>query len=379
MSNSLNNECLNLAKEAIDAIQSGKAGCVTLAIRKLQFCAQLLEDKKLNKWCHFHLGRYVHDFPLYDENDNYVGRLQEAIKKSGVELTNEELHPRISKSGGGFESIEYIEQVKERLNKEKRGNDGTYYRNNVQQLVSSVSNAAYLKAAKLYKTMSFGEIPSRQFNFIRDRVDSLLLDICPEAVEKFMVAYERLSSQSAENWSQALTATRRVIKAVADSVYPPRETGKGKRKLGEEQYINRLWAFLDENAEAGSDKDLAKVHVDYLGAFIQKLNDKASKGVHADVTHNEAVRAVLYTYLTLGDILEITGKAVRSIKESRGKVDINSATKDKIMSIKGMDNSLANEIIKRRASAPFKNIDELSGIKGIGPKKLETIKLNFYC
>ncbi|WP_286806081.1 hypothetical protein, partial [Marinimicrobium sp. UBA4209] len=72
-----------------------------------------------------------------------------------------------------------------------------------------------------------------------------------------MSAYERLSSTSSEDWSHALTAARRVIKDVADSIYPPREAKLGERKLGNDQYINRLWAFLDENAKSGSDKDLA--------------------------------------------------------------------------------------------------------------------------
>ena len=125
-----------------------------------------------------------------------------------------------------------------------------------------------------------------------------------------MSAYEKLASSSTEDWSLALTSCRRVIKAVADILFPPQKEKINGRLVGDEQYINRLWAFLDQNVVHGSDKNLAKAHVDYLGAFLQKLNDKASKGVHASVSHKEAVRAVLYTYLTLGDILEFADKGV---------------------------------------------------------------------
>jgi hypothetical protein len=147
--------------------------------------------------------------------------------------------------------------------------------------------------------LAFGDIPRRHFEAVRDKVDRLLLDVCPEAVEQFMAAYERLATGTSEDWSLALTACRRVIKTVADAIYPPRDGKVKGRKVGDAQYINRLWAFLDENLPASSDKDLAKAHVDYLGSFLSRLNEKASKGVHATVTHDEAVRSVLYTYLTL--------------------------------------------------------------------------------
>lgn len=377
MTEGVNGECMSLVKEALEAIQLGKSGCVSLAVRKLELCANLLDDKRLKKWCEFHLGIYAAHLPLHEkgqDGNEYVETLKAKVYELKLPVNGNELTPRTEVSGGGFESIEFIERVKEKLDKQKKGNDGTHYIINIQKTISATSNSAYSQAAQLYKTLSFGEIPSRQFNVIRDRVDNLLLDICPEAIEKFMVAYERLSSSSSENWSQALTAVRRVIKSVADSIYPPRETGKGERKLGEEQYINRLWAYLDENAEAGSDKDLAKAHVNYLGAFIQRLNDKASKGVHAEVTYNEAVRAVLYTYLTLGDILEHTGSVATKLKASTGKINLNDAKIEELIEIPGINEELAKKIVKRRVSKPFSTIDDLAEFNGIGARTLEKIK-----
>ncbi len=201
-------------------------------------------------------------------------------------------------SGGGFRSVEFIEDRLAMLIREKRGNDGTHYQTHLQDTLVPAANAAYAHASLKHATY-FGSIPRRQFDVIRERVDDLLLDVCPEAIEKFMKAYEGLGSRSAEDWSLALTATRRVIKAVADVMYRPRRTERGERNLGEEQYLNRLWSFLDENMSASSDKDLAKAHVDYLGSFVHRLNEKASKDVHAAVSYEEAVRVVLYTYLTL--------------------------------------------------------------------------------
>lgn len=378
MTSGIHEQCLALAQEAIDAIQTGKEGATSLAVRKLELCAQLLDDKNLQRWAKFTLGAYQSRLPAPKFVDqDYANKVVDKLHELKVPLTEDEVIHRLNHAGGGFNSIEYVERTLSRLNREKRGNDGTHYRDNLQKVIVTTSNAAYAHAAAILKRLSFGEIPSRQFNTIRDRVDNLLLDLCPEAIEKFMVAYERLGSSSAENWSQALTAIRRVLKAVADAVYSPRETEEGERKLGDEQYINRLWAFLDENAESGSDKDLAKAHIDYMGSFLQRLNEKASKGVHAEVTYSEAVRAVLYTYLTLGDLLEFAGRNIRGAIESTGKVDLNDASLETLSAVPGLSHALAKEIIKHRAKRKFLSVDELSSFKGVGAKTIE--KLRNHC
>ncbi len=288
-----------------------------------------------------------------------------------IPYTTQEIVPRLGIAGGGFESIEFVEEKRDELRKEKRGNDHTYYISNLSKTISSCANAASSRAAKLYASFSFGDIPSRQFDFIRERVDDLLLDICPDAIEKFMSAYERLGSASSEDWSLALTACRRVIKAVADAIFPPTKELRNGRKLGEDEYINRLWAFLDDQLEASSDKNLAKTHVDYLGSFVQRLNTKASKGVHASVSYEEAVRAVLYTYLTLGDILEFASTGVKQALEEEGKIDVNSASLEDLRNVSGFNSTIAKEIVKKRTKAPFGSVEQLLEIKGLGPKTLE--------
>ena len=58
------------------------------------------------------------------------------------------------------------------------------------------------------------------------------------------------------------------------------------------------------------------------------------------------------------------------------KVNINTASKEKLLKLKGIGPKKAEAIIKRRAKKPFKNIDELIEIKGIGKKFLEKNKNN---
>ncbi len=378
MNQNIHSQCSKLAQEALSILQSNKLGELSTALRKIELCARLTDDTKLINWCKLHFGSLRQKLPkLPDKIDkNYINELMLSLSALGIPYTNDEINARLYESGGGFNSIEYIENAIERLNKLRKGNDGTLYCYNLETTLNTCSNAAYTHATRLYKIYSFGEISSTQFDVIRNRVDDLLLDICPEAIEKFMTAYERLNSQSEEDWSLALTATRRVIKAVADVLLPESDQEIDGRKLGSDQYINRLWAFLDANVPKGSDQNLTKAHIDYLGSFIEKLNKKTSKGVHTRVKHNEAVRTVLYTYLTLGDILEYAPKGVSSALQDISKTNINIASIDELIKVDGISIKVAKEIVKMRSKSQINSIENIAKIAGIGPKTLDRIRKN---
>lgn len=55
------------------------------------------------------------------------------------------------------------------------------------------------------------------------------------------------------------------------------------------------------------------------------------------------------------------------------KIDLNSATPEELQAIPGIGPKLATAIVERRKTKKFSEIKELLEIKGIGPKKLQTI------
>lgn len=58
------------------------------------------------------------------------------------------------------------------------------------------------------------------------------------------------------------------------------------------------------------------------------------------------------------------------------KININTATKEELMSLKGLGKKKAEAIIERREKKPFDSIEELLEIKGIGKGFLEKNKDN---
>jgi competence protein ComEA len=57
-----------------------------------------------------------------------------------------------------------------------------------------------------------------------------------------------------------------------------------------------------------------------------------------------------------------------------GSVDISSASKDELMTLSGIGEKKALEIIKTRDTNCFKSVDDLMTVKGIGQKTFDKLK-----
>lgn len=72
-----------------------------------------------------------------------------------------------------------------------------------------------------------------------------------------------------------------------------------------------------------------------------------------------------------------TKKSTSSSKKQNGKININNASKDQLMTLKGVGNSTADKIIEyRNKEGGFKKIEQLLEVSGIGESKFNKIKGN---
>lgn len=182
-----------------------------------------------------------------------------------------------------------------------------------QRRLSSRRSFIYSYALRRHYEVKFSGIADDIFSRIREKVDHAIGENIPDAVQKLTAVYENLQSDNPEDWSNAVHSCRRLLQDLADTLYPARtdaaveDNGKQKIiKLGPDNYINRLIAFLEERATSERFTEIVGSHLKFIGERLDSVFKAAQKGSHAKiVSREEADRYVVYTYLVTGDILTL--------------------------------------------------------------------------
>ncbi len=181
-------------------------------------------------------------------------------------------------------------------------------------LIVALRAAIHAYATDTYLAIEFGDVAQDIFEQARKDVDNFVRSYCPKAAEQIVAINERMRDKTNESRTAALTTCRRLLLTVADALFPARATdwvdSKGRpHKVGPEDYKNRLLACLDEKQTSEGSKEVISSGIEHLAARLDAINSKASKGVHIDVTEQEARLAVIHTYLFLGEVAAHTHAA----------------------------------------------------------------------
>lgn len=126
---------------------------------------------------------------------------------------------------------------------------------------------------------------------------------------KLRKAAQLVASRDAEDTSLLLTEVRRALKAAADHFYPPVDgpvvCADGKeRKLGGDQYLNRLREFMSRSLARSTARELLQAELEQLSVYVHRLNDIASKGVHREVTFAESKQGLVGLYFFLFNVIQ---------------------------------------------------------------------------
>lgn len=182
------------------------------------------------------------------------------------------------------------------------------------QLFAAMKSALHAYAMETHIALQLGGAAEGIFDAARAAVDSFVRANVPKAAEQLATITERLREDDPESRSAALNSCRRLLLAVADSVFPPRDVAyidsKGtSRQVGPEQYKNRLLAAIDQCLKSQSARSLLTSEIDHIASRLDAIYELSSKGVHADVTIEEADLAVIHTYLIVAEVARLSARA----------------------------------------------------------------------
>lgn len=175
-------------------------------------------------------------------------------------------------------------------------------------VLDRIRTRCHLYAIRVEQQLTSAKRTSEFVGNQQKRVQDFYASRDQKIYERLRKADALVESPDPEDHALLLTTIRRTVRAVADHHYPPREgeviCGDGKsRKMGEEQYLNRLQEFCSTELARGSAAKLLVSELEHLGAFLRRLHDVASKGVHSEVSPSEARQGLLGVYMFLSNIV----------------------------------------------------------------------------
>lgn len=378
-------EALKIVEEGLKELESAK-GSVTVGVQKLSRAAKLLNNQEVYVWAEIQLGNntycniiksfideFIAESSKDEQNFDEVLKIVDNFPKD----INYKIHLepcldfKIDKAAGGMHSVDFIESSLQDLIRLKKGNHSSLYKNPLKRHLNYIKNTAHQYLTELHEILKFSGTVTSSFDLLKNAVDDRLLDLDPEIAEQLMLAFKSVSSNNKEEWSHALTTCRRLLESLADKLYPASDLVIGKRTFKQNQFVNRLWQFMNDAIESDSNKEIAKSHVDYLGLWLERTNKITNKGVHDEVSQLEATKAIFHIYLMLADLLDYLDPSVTS-KTTKPK--ITEVSLDEIESLLNVKRDVAKAIVVARVNNKGLTIEQLGEVKGVGPKTVATAK-----
>ncbi len=329
MKNSRLDEARKIANELLDEFET-KQSPIDFLLLKTKRLARFMRDTDAQVWLDHETKGYPakFDFTTIGTCHKYVssgGRLTDDGKYYTASLPNLEagcnidvqfLSSKDSANKTAAKAKDFLEQRATQalmIDQAKLQNvQKTNYVEN-HTLFISLKASIHNYVTELYLSIEFGDAAQDIFEQAREDVDTFIREHCPQAAEKLVSINERMKDQLAESMSGALTSCRRLLMTIADSVFPAQKekwidlNGK-ERKVGSEEYKNRLLAYISKHIEGKSSFNIISSEISHLAARLDAIYEKSCKGIHCEVSLKEAQLAVVHTYLFIAELARVSSE-----------------------------------------------------------------------
>jgi len=206
--------------------------------------------------------------------------------------------------------IPFIKANQPAMVKYKGNIEAEFDRLSLRLLIPNIEDKCLSFLNDIIRELQFGGIVEYLMEEIRNHADEKLVKLDEKISQETNSLYTNLSSKSPADWTKVAHSCRRILKFLADKIFPPTNEiyimRDGRRfEVKENQVINRLCAFIDQKA-SGEERKIVIAETKYLEEYIRQVVDISQKGEHEkDVEEYDAHIIAIHTYLIVSEILKL--------------------------------------------------------------------------
>ena len=135
----------------------------------------------------------------------------------------------------------------------------------------------------------------------------MLEDLSPKLFNALGAAAERLASaENEEEVAQVAISGRRYMEQLANALFPPTDTPRGKRKLDKPAYRNRLWAFAEDHLQG----DPTRLSI--VGREVDRVVEELNAGLHSDPPKERVAQSISDAAVLTATLFALNPNAVRN-------------------------------------------------------------------
>jgi hypothetical protein len=194
--------------------------------------------------------------------------------------------------------------------------------NTIEETLNTIVDRCFQFLNETITELQFGGAVEFLMEEIRRKTDEKLATFDERIAEETKSLYLNLTSTNPADWSKVGHSSRKILKFLADNVYPPNEekyTAKDGRILNvnDSCYINRLYAFVDQSFPS-DEKKFIGAQMDYLESYLRQITEYAQMAEHnPSIDKYHANMLAIHTYLIISDILRQVQEKPNVLASSR--------------------------------------------------------------
>lgn len=176
-------------------------------------------------------------------------------------------------------------------------------------VLSNIIDTCLMFLNEVINELHYGGIVEYLMEAIRKNTDEKLATLDKKLADETQSLFMNLSSTNPADWNKVGHSCRKMLKILADNVFPPKDEKykmKDKREIevGDPNSINRLCAFLDKKLSGGERKFLIS-EIKYFESYLRQVTDYAQMGEHKpSIEKYHANMLAIHTYLIMSEILK---------------------------------------------------------------------------